>query len=162
MVEAELKAVVRDVNAVRSALGQRAPAHKSTYVDRYFDYLDRRLAEQGCGLRVRTITDDSGQTQVFADVLVTVLTALGVEEFIAFRNHCVNYRLAALGRELLATLVTVSELEDQTFIELETMAPADDLDAALEVVRSVLRELGISEQDLTAETYTDAIAQRRR
>jgi hypothetical protein len=31
LVEAELKAIVRDVHAVRIALDQRAPAHKSTY-----------------------------------------------------------------------------------------------------------------------------------
>jgi hypothetical protein len=68
-----------------------------------------------------------------------------------------------MGHDLLATLVTVPELEDQTFIELETMTEADDLDRALNVVRSVLRDLGISEQDLTVETYTDAVsAQRKR
>jgi hypothetical protein len=64
LVEAELKAVVRDVNAVRTALSQRAPAYKSTYADRYFGYPDRRLTEQERELRVRTITDDSGQTRV--------------------------------------------------------------------------------------------------
>jgi adenylate cyclase class 2 len=187
LVEAELKAVVRDVNAVRTKLDQRATAYKCTYEDHYFDYPDRRLTEQGRELRVRTITDNSGQARVLltykepalnddsgskpehettienADIFVTVLTALGVAEFITFRKHCVNYWFTALGRDLLATLVTVPELEDQTFIELETMAEADDLDAALKVIRSVLHELAISEQDLTTETYMDAvIAQRRR
>ncbi len=185
-VEAELKAVVRDVDAVRAALDQRAPAQVSTYADRYFDYPDRRLTKQGRELRVRTITDNSSQTRVLltykepavdadsgakpehettaqdADVLATVLTALGVKEFIAFQKHCVNYRLTTLGQDLLATLVTVPELEGQTFIEVETMTKADEVDAALDVVRSVLRELGISEHDLTTETYTDAVATRRR
>ncbi len=97
-----------------------------------------------------------------ADVLATVLTALGVKELIAFEKHCVNYRFTALGRDLLATLVTLPELDGQTFIELETMTEADKLDAALDVVRSVLRELGISEDDLTTETYTEAVATQRR
>jgi adenylate cyclase, class 2 len=77
-----------------------------------------------------------------ADVLVTVLTALGVEQIIAFEKRCVNYRFTAQGRDLLATVVTVPELAGRTFIELETVADPGDLDAALEVVRSMLRELG--------------------
>ncbi len=63
-IEAELKAVVRDVDAVRAALDERASAEMSTYADRYFDYPDHRLTEQGRELRVRTITDNSGQTRV--------------------------------------------------------------------------------------------------
>jgi adenylate cyclase class 2 len=158
----------------------------TSYADRYFDYPDHRLTERGRELRVRTITDDGGQTQVLltykepvldassgskpehetaaedADALATVLTALGVEEFIAFEKHCVNYRFTAHERDLLATLVTVPELDGQTFIELETIAHADEVDTALDVVRSVLRELGITEHDMTSETYTDAVATQRR
>ncbi|MGH3767475.1 MAG: class IV adenylate cyclase [Pseudonocardiaceae bacterium] len=187
MIEAELKALVRDIDAASAALNRRGAAQVCTYADRYFDYPDHRLTEQGRELRVRTITDNTGQTRVLltykeppidgdsgvkpeyettaedADVLATVLGVLGVEELIAFHKHCVNYRFTALGRDLLATLVTVPELKNQTFIEVETMADADDLNAALDVVRSVLHELGISEHDLTVETYTDAVtAQRRR
>jgi adenylate cyclase class 2 len=158
----------------------------STYADRYFDYPDHRLTEQGHELRVRTITDNNGQTRALltykepvvdadsgsksehettaedGDVLTTVLTALGVEELIAFQEHCVNYRFTTQGRDLLATVVTVFELEGQTFLELETMTKTDEVDAALDVIRSVLRELGISEHDLTTETYTDAVATQRR
>lgn len=186
LIEAELKAVVRDVDAVRAALDERAPAEISTYADRYFDYPDHRLTAQGRELRVRTITDDDGRTRVLltykepivdagsgskpeyetiaedANVLTTVLAALGVGEVIAFEKHCVNYRFTALGRELLATLVTVPELDGQTFIELETITEADDVNAALDVVRSALGELGISQHDLTTETYTDAVTGQRR
>ncbi len=49
----------------------------------------------------------------------------------------------------------------QTFIELETLADPDDVNAAVDVVRSVLRELGIEDSDLTTQAYTDAIAARR-
>lgn len=46
---------------------------------------------------------------------------------------------------------------------LETLAEADDMEAALDIVRSALRELGITQDDLTTETYTDAVtAQHRR
>jgi hypothetical protein len=53
----------------------------------------------------------------------------------------VNYRFTTHNRELLATLVAIPELDGQTFIELETIAEGDDVKAALQVVRSVLREL---------------------
>lgn len=96
-----------------------------------------------------------------ADVLITVLTALGVEQIIAFEKRCVNYRFTAQGRDLLATVVTVPELAGQTFIELETLADPRDVDAALDLVRSVLHELGIDDSDLTTQEYTDAVATQR-
>lgn len=185
MIEVELKAVVRDGDALRAALEQRAPAQRVTYADRYFDYSDHQLTEQERELRVRTITDSTGRSRVLltykepvpgaeggakreyettagdAEVVVSVLTALGVAEFLAFQKHCVNYRFTALGRDLLATVVTVPELAGQTFLELETMADAEEVDAAWGVVRCVLRELGISEHDLTTVTYTDAVAAQR-
>lgn len=185
-VEVELKAVVRDVDSVRAALDERGAAEKASYADRYFDYPDRRLSEQGRELRVRTITENGGPTQVLltykepavdadsgskpehetavedADVVTTVLTAVGVEELIAFEKHCANYRFTAHGRDLLATVVTVPELNGRTFIELETLTDADDVTAALDVVRAALRELGITADDLTTEAYTDAVASQRK
>ncbi|MGH3772327.1 MAG: class IV adenylate cyclase [Pseudonocardiaceae bacterium] len=184
-VEAELKALARNPERIHAALSRRAVGEHSIYSDRYFDYPDRRWTRQGTELRVRTVTDDLGQTRAVltfkqpavdeasgskpehetavenADMLVTVLTALGVEQIIAFEKRCVNYRFTAQGRDLLATMVTVPELAGQTFIELETLADPDDVHAALDIVRSVLRELGIKDSDLTTQAYTDAVATRR-
>ncbi|MFG2908612.1 hypothetical protein ACGF13_26530 [Kitasatospora sp. NPDC048286] len=51
---------------------------------------------------------------------------------------------------------------DATFIEVETAAAApDSLSAALDTVRAVLADLGISEADLTTELYTDPVAAAR-
>lgn len=61
---------------------------------------------------------------------------------------------------MLATLVRVPEL-DGTFLELETLAPADELQSALGDIRAVLAELGIDGDDMTTELYTDAVAARR-
>ena len=184
-VEAELKALVRDPEHIHAALSRRAMGERSIYSDRYFDYPDRWLTRQGNELRVRTVTDELGRNRALltfkepavdeasgskpehetalgdADVLATVLTALGVEQIIEFEKRCVNYRFTAHGRDLLATVVIVPELAGQTFIELETVADPDDVDAALDVVRSVLRELGVEDSDLTTEAYTDAVATRR-
>jgi adenylate cyclase class 2 len=184
-VEAELKALAHDPERLHAALSQRTVGERLIYTDRYFDYPDRRWTRRGTELRVRVITKERGPTRALltlkepaidegsgskpehetaigdTDVLITVLTALGVEPIIAFEKHCVNYRFTSHGRDLLATVVTVPELAGQTFIELETLADPDDVDAALDVVRSVLRELGIEDSDLTNQTYTDAVAAQR-
>lgn len=184
-VEAELKALARNPERIHAALSQRAVGEYSIYSDRYFDYPDRRWTRQGHELRLRTITDELGRTHSLltfkepavdkasgskpehetavgdTDALVTVLTALGVEQTIAFEKRCVNYQFTAQGRDLLATVVTIPELSGQTFIELETVADPSDVGAALEQVRSVLRELEITDSDLTNQAYTDAVATQR-
>ena len=185
-VEAEIKARVRDAAALRAALDERATGQLATYRDRYFDHPDRRWTRDGHELRVRTVTDAVGNQRVLltfkepavdqesgskpehettaadADVLVMVLTALGTQEVIAFEKRCVNYRFTAHDRELLATLVTVPELAGETFLELETPADPSEVDAALEVVREVLSELGIEPGDFTTEQYTEEVAACRK
>jgi adenylate cyclase, class 2 len=61
---------------------------------------------------------------------------------------------------MLATVVTVPEI-DGTFVELETCAEEADLAAALGDVRAVFGELGIAEDDLTTEQYTEALMRAR-
>jgi len=184
-IEAEIKANVRDAQQLRAALAERAAAERSTYHDRYFDHPDGRWTADGHELRVRTVTDDAGHSRTLltfkepavdqesgskpehettasdAEVLVTVLTALGAVETIAFEKRCTNYRFTAHDRELLATLITVPELAGETFIELETLTEPGGVDSALSLVRDVLGELGIEPAEFTTEQYTDAVAARR-
>jgi adenylate cyclase class 2 len=184
-IEAEIKARVRDPQRLIAALEGHSTGERSTYHDRYFDLPDRRWTRDGHELRVRTVVAESGAARTVLtfkepavdpataskpehettvddpDVLVTVLAALGAEEIIAFEKRCLNYRLNAQGRELLATIVTVPELGEETFLELETRAAERDTEAALSVVRSVLAELGIPPEDFTTEQYTEAVAARR-
>ncbi len=89
-----------------------------------------------------------------------ILSALGLVHLVALSKDCVNYRFTARGRDMLATVVTVPEISG-TFIELETMAAEDDLSAALADVRATLAGLGISDADLTTETYTGAVLRAR-
>jgi adenylate cyclase class 2 len=63
-----------------------------------------------------------------AATLDTVFRALGLRHLVAFEKHWANYRFTARGRDMLATVVTVPEI-DGTFIELETMADDADVDA---------------------------------
>ncbi|MCW2919738.1 MAG: uncharacterized protein JWN52_7806 [Actinomycetia bacterium] len=183
MIEAELKARVSDPDGLRAQLRRRADEEISVYRDTYYDRPGRELTTEGRELRVRVVetagrrrtlvtykepavdatsgSKPEHETEVAnAQVIDTVLLALGVEHIVAFEKHCANYRFTAAGRDMLATVVTVPEI-DGTFIELEAMADEDDLDQALNDVREVLHELGIVTDDLTTEQYTDAVMRAR-
>jgi adenylate cyclase class 2 len=58
-------------------------------------------------------------------------------------------------------MVTVPEI-DGTYLELETLAESTELAGALADVRAVLHDLGIPDEDLTTEQYTDAVLRARR
>ncbi|AEW94522.1 MULTISPECIES: class IV adenylate cyclase [Streptomycetaceae] len=183
-IEAELKVVVRQPAEVMAALDERARGVVEVYQDTYYDVPDGSLMAGDRELRVRTVhgpektrsiltykeprvDDASGskpehETEVSNPAAVhAMFRALGYEPRIAFEKHCRNYRFTAAGREMLATLVRVPEL-DGTFLEVETQADPDDLDAALTAVRAILTDLGITDQDLTTQQYTDAVAAQRR
>ena len=184
MIEAEIKAKVRDVDRVRGLLGQRATGQVSRYHDTYYDRPGRPLTQDGRELRVRLVETDGRQrclltykgaavdtqtgskpeteTEVSdAGAADAILLALGFTHLVAFDKHCVNYAFIASGRQIQATLVTVPELEG-TFIEVETMsASPDDLGAALDVIRTLLDELDVPAGDMTSELYTDAVMRHR-
>jgi adenylate cyclase, class 2 len=184
MIEAEIKARVRDVAAVRSQLRARAPEEVSRYWDTYYDLPGELFRRSGRELRVRVI-DTGGQRRCLLtykgaavdeatrskpgtetgitdpDAMDLILLTLGYGHLVAFEKRCLNYAFAAHGRDMLATLVTVPEL-DGTFLEVETMiGDQHDLSAALTSIRSVLGQLGIAEADLTTELYTDAVMRHR-
>jgi adenylate cyclase, class 2 len=184
MIEAELKARVRDPEQVRQLLATRAAEHRSVYHDTYYDRQDRTLTGTGHELRIRVMEQEgrrrclltfkdaavdeaSGsksehETQIGDPATVdTILRALGLEPVIAFAKQCANFTFDADRRRVLATLVRVPEL-DGTFLEVETLVEDQgDLAPALDVVRRVLGELGIPEADLTTELYTDMVARQR-
>jgi adenylate cyclase, class 2 len=183
LIEAELKARVRDPAALRDRLRRLASVEISLYRDTYYDRPGRDLTAQGRELRVR-VMETSGvrravltykepaadaasgskpehETKVAdAAVVDEILRALGLEHLVAFEKHCANYRFTARGRDMLATVVTIPEI-DGTFVELETLTDEAELAAALGDVRAVLSELGIGEDDLTTEQYTDAVMRAR-
>lgn len=180
-IEAELKARVRDVPALLAALDERAKPERAEYRDCYFDSPDGAFTSAGHELRIRTVETDAGVRNVLtfkkpsvdvasgskpeyettvgdADAAESIVLGLGYRPMIAFSKQCLNYRWQQGGRDLLATVVTVPEIEG-TFVELETITEAEtDLSVALDVVRAALAELGIGNDDLTTELYTDAVA----
>ncbi|MFJ8140668.1 class IV adenylate cyclase [Streptomyces sp. NPDC096013] len=183
MIEAELKARVHAPEAVMRQLDSRATARVEVYQDTYYDRPDGSLDKADEELRVRTVhgvdstrtvltfkgatvDEDSGskpemETAVEdADAIHAILRGLGHVVQIAFEKRCRNYDFQARGRQLLATLVRVPEI-DGTFLEVETIVDEDEVTAALDDIRAVLADLGIGPEDLTRDTYTDAVAAQR-
>ncbi|QNP71500.1 class IV adenylate cyclase [Streptomyces roseirectus] len=182
-VEAELKARVRVPGAVERGLGERAVARVEVYRDTYYDRVGGELGRGDEELRIRTVEGVGGRRTVLtwkgaavdeasgskpeyetevadAEAAHAILRGLGYVVWIAFEKRCRNYEFTAYGREMLATLVEVPELEG-TFLEVETLVEEAELGAALEDVRAVMGELGIGAGELTTETYTGAVAERR-
>jgi adenylate cyclase class 2 len=183
MIEAELKARLTDPGAVRASLAARATAEQATYRDTYFDTPAEQLDRTGRELRLRSI-DSGGRVRhllTFKEPAVdavsgskpehestignreavdVTLRALGYQPLVELTKECENYRLSAAGRNFLATIVRVPEI-DGTFLEVETMADVKDVEQALAAVRDVLVQLGVGEDELTAELYTEAVRAAR-
>lgn len=183
MIEAELKAELRDPAAVRAALDALASGVVEVYRDVYYDQGDDQpMRAAGRELRIRVVESPRGERRILtykdpsthesgskaehelevsnAATMGTVLERLGYQPSIQITKHCANYRFDRDGRELLATVVEVPELAG-TFLEVETLADPAEVDEALNAVRQVLAELGVDEDELTNELYTDAIRRAR-
>lgn len=94
------------------------------------------------------------------DAVAHMIQALGYGPVIELTKDCENYRFADSGRDFLATVVRVPEI-DGTYVELETMAAEDQVDAALGAVRALHNQLGVAADDVTTELYTDAVRAAR-
>ncbi|MFF7394477.1 class IV adenylate cyclase [Streptomyces scabiei] len=185
MIEAELKARVRAPEAVARALDERGEGRSETYQDTYYDLPDgtlaardeelrlRYLADHGTGDRRTLLTfkaaavDDASGSKPEYETRVgdsqnahAILEHLGYVPAIVFEKRCRSHAFEAYGRPMLATLVRVPEL-DGTFLEIETLVEEAEVGAALDDLRAVLEELGVSPEDLTRELYTEAVAAAR-
>lgn len=183
MIEAELKARLADPDAVRAALARRATVERATYRDTYYDTPGQDLDQAGRELRLRTVETADAVRHLLTfkepvvdkasgskpehettvgtpDAVDHLIQALGLRPLIALTKECENYRLAVRGRDFLATVVRVPEL-DGMFLEVETLAEERDVDEALAAVRQLLAELGVTADQLTTELYTDAVRAAR-
>ncbi|MFC3994571.1 class IV adenylate cyclase [Nocardiopsis sediminis] len=182
-IEAELKARVRNVKDTRERLRSRAIERTAVYRDTYYDRPGQELTSEGRELRVRVVEWDTDrrvlltykapavdeasgskpehETRVGSpEVLDEILHGLGFEHHVRLVKHCANFTFTAEDREFTATLVTVPEL-DGTFLEVETLVADEELTEGLAAVRRVIADLGINDDDLTTEQYTDAVRQKR-
>jgi adenylate cyclase class 2 len=187
VIEAELKARLSDAGAVRAQLGQRATAEKAIYRDTYYDTPAGSLERDGREVRLRSVErnvetpvqvsylltykeavveEASGSkpeyetTLASPDAVAHLLEGLGYSVAVELTKDCENYRFSHGGRDFLATVVQVPEIEG-TFLEIETQADVSDLTEALSAVRSLMTDLGIGAEALTTELYTDAVRAAR-
>ncbi|MFI5763992.1 class IV adenylate cyclase [Streptomyces sp. NPDC051563] len=184
MIEAEIKVRVPDREALVQLLDELTEARAEIYKDTYYDTAGRELEAWDAEVRVRSVESAGGTKRTVLtyksaavdagsgskpehetavsdpDAVHEVVRGLGYEPVIAFTKHCLNYSVTVRGREMLATVVRVPEI-DGTFIEVETMTDTEGLTGALADVRAFLAGLGIGEGDLTRELYTDAVRARR-
>lgn len=183
MIEAELKARVHDAVGLRRALRRRGSEEIGLYRDTYYDRPDRELTEHGREVRLRVVETGSVRRAILTykeppvdvasgskpehetfiadeSVVEAVLLAAGLERVVSFEKHCANYRFTEHGRDFFATIATVPEISG-TFIELETMVSEAETSPALNDVRAVLHDLGITDDDLTTEQYTEAVIRAR-
>jgi adenylate cyclase class 2 len=184
VIEAEYKARLSDADTVRAGLRLLAEPECVSYQDAYYDNGNGDLDESGCELRLRTIEGAHGQRRhliTFKDaavddatgskpehetvvedrgVMEEIVSRLGYRPIVSFTKRCQNFRFMAAGREMLATLVEVPEI-DGTFLELETQVEEADMTEAFDDLRSVLADLNVSPSALTTELYTDAVMRAR-
>jgi adenylate cyclase, class 2 len=182
IIEAELKARVRDPEALKRDLGRLARGEPGTCYNVCYDTPDGALSGSGRELRVRLI--DAGDvprtvltckdraageasqpkpdetTVASGGVIDVILSGLGPVHLAEFEKQCVTCQFTSSGRDMLATTVTVPGI-DGTFIEMQTPAREEDLETARGALRDALAVLGIGEDDLTTDTYTGAVLRAR-
>lgn len=182
-IEVELKVRIAEPAAVVGRLRSWAEGEVSTYADTYYDFPDRRLTETGRQeLRLRVIDKPGGKRVVWtfkgamldeastpewetevgdAQAADAILTGLGLQHLIAYTKQCENFRFTAHGHPIVATVVTVPEI-DGTFLEVETLVPDDAArNDALKAINGVLADLGLSVTDLEPTFYIDLVLARR-
>jgi adenylate cyclase, class 2 len=182
-VEAEIKARLADPAAVRQRLDRYAAGAAEMYRDTYLDTADGQLDRADRELRLRTIERDGEARHLLTfkepavdpvtrskpehetavtdpQATLNILVRLGYRPVLAFTKDCRNYRFSRGGRDFLATLATVPEL-DGTYLEVETPAQLGDVDDALAAVHAIVAELGVVEDELTVGTYTEAVRAAR-
>jgi adenylate cyclase class 2 len=182
-IEVELKARIADPARVSGVLRSWADGELSTYADTYYDFPDHRLTETGRQeLRLRVVDKPSGKRVVWtfkgamldgastpewetevsdAHTADAILTGLGMQHLIAYTKQCQNFRFTAHGHPILATLVSVPEI-DGVFLEVETLIPDDSArDGALKAIHAVLADLGLTDADLDPTFYIDLVLAQR-
>jgi adenylate cyclase class 2 len=182
-IEVELKARIADPATVAGRLRGLAESEPSTYADTYYDFPDRRLTNIGRQeLRLRVIDKPDERKAVWtfkgamldaastpewetevtdAQAADAILTGLGMTHLIEYTKRCENFRFTAHGHPIVATMVTVPEIEG-TFLEVETLVPdGASRDEALKAIHSVLADLGLSEAVLDPTFYIDLVLARR-
>ena len=187
MYEVELKAVLKNIERTITAIETFEIISKEEviYNSIYFD-IDNKLTVDHKELRLRIIRDPKFETiknvltykdppfdifsrskpEVEIEISssadgIEILKNLGFQIMLRFEKKCTNIILLHQETELFITIAYVSELE-QSFIEVESPTEnLQDIDHRFNIVRDFLTQIGIKDEDLTNEYYTEAIIKKR-
>jgi len=187
MFEVELKATLKDFNSIREVIESYDLKSKEElfYESIYFDS-NNELTNSHRELRLRCIKDrhssiiknqitykdppfdESSRSKPEIEIKIndleksiSLLNKLGYEIFLRFEKNCTNYELEYQGLDLLITIAFVEEL-DQHFIEVESpTTDNNEIKHRFTIIKSFLMEIGIKDEDLTNEYYTEAILKKR-
>jgi predicted adenylyl cyclase CyaB len=187
MYEVELKAILRDILPIREVIESYdlKSREELIYDSIYFDS-NNELTSSHRELRLRSIKEIKSSKiknlitykdppfDVFSrskpeieievdhlDEAISLLQKLGYESILRFQKQCTNYRLNHNGLDLLVTLAYVEEL-DQYFIEVESpTADENEFEYRFSIIKSFLSEIGVRDEDLTNEYYSEAILKNR-
>lgn len=185
MYEVELKANITAIESdVLKRLREHSsgPSEREVYFDKYFDTPNGDFSKQDRELRLRSVScmdgrasrsvltckdppfDESSKSKVEYETLVgdpsameTILTTLGFVEQLAFEKRCEHFKVGHDGYDVVASVVTLPDISG-VFLEVEIQVAALEQTAAAKgSLVTLLRLLGVSETNVTAEYYTDLV-----
>ncbi len=187
MFEVELKAILKNKKSITATIESYDFSSKEelSYESIYFDS-NNTLSNSQRELRLRCIKDKRSSIiknlitykdppfDVFSrskpeieieindlEKSIALLKKLGYEICLRFEKKCINYKLEYQGLELLITLAFVEEL-GQNFIEVESPTSDEkEFEHRFSIIKSFLSEIGIKDEDLTNQYYTEAILKNR-
>lgn len=188
MYEVELTAIVKNKSDVLKKLAKHAskPAHEVIYDDLYFDRKNELEARE-CELRIRKKTyPQSGKTTNWLTLkeapfdqktrskpefeteiadfesAQAIFKGLGYTTVIRYTKNCLFYYVNYKKTDLEISVVELPELTG-TFIEIETQTnELNKTEPLFKVLYDFLKELGMSETDLTTMQYQDAVRVTRK
>lgn len=187
MFEVELKAILKDKKSIAAIIESYDFSSKEelSYESIYFDS-NNTFSNSHRELRLRCIKDKRSSIiknlitykdppfDVFSrskpeieieindlEESIALLKKLGYEKSLRFEKKCINYKLEYQGLELMITLAFVEEL-NQHFIEVESpTAHENEFEQRFTIIKTFLSEIGVKDEDLTNEYYTEAILKNR-
>lgn len=181
--EVEMKFPLDDSAALQNRLDafqakQQAPLQQC---DRYFNHPSRDFAETDEALRIRTSADTSritykgplldkqtktrreleipiGANANDAERMAEILTQLGFREVRAVRKTRTPFLLSWENRDWELVLDNVVGLGQ--FVEIETTAQEDDLDAARKLILRLATELGLDPAQTQRQSYLQLLLEK--
>lgn len=187
MIEVELKARINRLEVEKCLMNLNfSNIEEAEYSDTYFDFKEHGLFSLDRELRVRKIKSKNGKLKTLLTykdspidsvskskpeyevevsdykTITHIIKSLGLVVDIAFKKNCKNYSVFYKDQRITATVVTIPELGNQCFIEVETLIKNKrEFNSTMSTLKTFLKKLKIPKSNITAEYYADAVRRFR-